>query len=129
MRHDSHDNRGMTLIEVLVALTLLSIVSVALIQSALLAINTNVINELRDEAVSVAEQRMNEIRNTPFANIDTLPAETPVTRTIRAASRDFTLARQVSKINDYCKQITLTVSWSYKRVAYQHSVSTVVRSQ
>ena len=64
------DERGMTLIEILISLTLLSIVSLALIQSSLVAININVRNELRDEAVSVAEQRMNELRNTLFSAPD-----------------------------------------------------------
>lgn len=126
MRHDN--NKGLTLIEVLISLMLLSIVSLALIQSALLAMNTNVMNELRDEAVSVAEQRLNEIRNTPFANIVSQPTDT-VTRNVRAASRAFGLSSQVVNVNDYCKQIALTVQWSFRGTKYQHNVSTVVRSQ
>ena len=130
------DNRGMTLIEVLISLMLLAIVSLALIQSALLAINTNVRNELRDEAVSVAEQRLNELRNTPFTGADladttsTGPVtETDITRKIRSVSCNYTPKREVKLINSNTKQITLTVAWTYKGVSYNHSTSTVVRSQ
>ena len=79
-----HDKRGMTLIEVMIAVFLLTIVSLALVQSALLVMNTNVINELRDEAVSVTEQRMNQIRNTPFAALLGPPTTTIITRNIPA---------------------------------------------
>jgi prepilin-type N-terminal cleavage/methylation domain-containing protein len=131
-----HDNRGMTLIEILISLTLVSIVSVALIQSALVAMNVNVVNELRDEAVSVAEQRMNELRNTPFpipnetnALTVTFPGsvtEAPVTRNFRAFACQYTIIRTVSQIDPNNRQVTLKVTWSYKRVQYEHSVSTVL---
>ena len=123
------DNRGMTLIEILISLTLLAIVSLALIQSSLLAINTNVKNEMRDEAVSVAEQRLNELRNTPFASLDTLPAEAAITRNIRSVSCTYTPTRVITPISSVTKQITLTIEWKYKGVSYTHSTSTVVRSQ
>ena len=123
------DKKGMTLIEVLIALLLLAVTSLAMIQSALVAMNANITNELRDEAVSVAEQRLNELRNTPFANLDTLPPETVITRNIRATVRSFTPTRTIVTVNDFCKQITLTVSLDYKGSTYQHGVSTVVRSQ
>ena len=45
------DNRGMTLIEVLIAFVLVTITAAALMKTTLLAMNTNVINEMRDEAV------------------------------------------------------------------------------
>lgn len=130
------DNRGMTLIEILIALTILTIVSVALLQSALLAMSTNVQNELRDEAVRVVEQRMNELRNRPFTASDMLATspsfitEPAVTRNIRAVARSYTIKREISDIvynNITSKQVTLTVTWSYKNQQYQHSVSTVLR--
>ena len=125
------DNRGMTLIEVLISLMLLAIVSLALIQSALLAINTNVKNEMRDEAVSVAEQRLNELKNTPFASLDLLPPETAITRKIRSVSCTYVPTRLITNIDTAAttKQITVYVNWTYKGVPYQHSTSTVMRSK
>ncbi len=39
-------------------------------QTALVSIDSNMINVLRDEAVSIAEMRMNELRNRPFDDFD-----------------------------------------------------------
>ncbi len=122
----------------MIALMLLMITFMALIQTSLLAINTNVMNELRDEAVRVAEQRMNELRNTPFpdATPNELTAtggvdvvEASITRNVRGVSCSYTPNRRVADINLDNKQITLTIFWSYKNKPYQHGVSTVLRRQ
>jgi type II secretory pathway pseudopilin PulG len=141
------DNRGMTLIEILISFVLVAVTSLALIQSSLVAMKTNFINELRNEAVKVAEQRMNELRNTPFPlspdPLNPLTATTPpgatdavVTRNIRGTSCDFTPLRTVTDVDVdpvtgqvNLKQIYLTIQWKYKNVNYEHSVSTVVRRQ
>ena len=140
------DNRGITLIEILISFVLVTVTSLALIQSALVAMNTNVINELRNEAVKVAEQRMNDLRSESFTASFTSPdlvqtggqlkKDPAVTRNIRATSCDFTPWRTVTDIDvdpatgqANLKQIYLTIRWTYKNVNYQHSVSTVVRRQ
>jgi Tfp pilus assembly protein PilV len=140
------NNRGITLIEVLISFVLVTVTSLALIQSALVAMKTNVVNELRNEAVKVAEQRMNELRNTPFPvppGTNDLTATPPlgvqdavVTRNVRATSCDFTPLRKVTDVDVdpvtgqvNLKQIYLTIQWKYKNVNYEHSVSTVVRRQ
>ncbi len=129
------DERGMTLIEVLMALMLLAIVSLALIQSSLVAMKTNVINELRDEGVRVAEERMNKLRITPFNDPShdmdvTYPGSVTdsVTRRIRAVDRQYTISKIVSKVDDNNRQVTLKVTWSYGTMNYQHVVSTIVRA-
>ncbi len=127
------NNKGMTLIEMLIALMLLLITSLAMMQTSLLAIQTNLVNSLRDEAVSIAELRMNELRNLQFDDLTpTAPtgaAEAPITRNMRAASFSFGLRRTVADINLDTKQVTVTVNWSYKNVPYTHSITTVLRSQ
>ena len=60
------NKKGMTLIEVMIALVILLLVSLALMQTVTLGINSNVRNLLRDEAVKVADTRMIELMNTPF---------------------------------------------------------------
>ena len=137
------DNRGITLIEVLISFLLVMVTSLALIQSSLVAMNTNVINELRNDTVRLAEQKMNELRNTPFPAppathaLTALPppgAKDPaITRKVRATSCDFTPSWMVKDIGfdsagqANLKQINLTITWTYKNVNYQYNVSTVVR--
>ncbi|MEJ2684538.1 MAG: type II secretion system protein [Candidatus Sulfobium sp.] len=53
----------MSLVEVMVALVVLLFVSLALMQTALVSIDANMRNSIRDEAVSVAQTRLTEARN------------------------------------------------------------------
>ena len=63
------EKKGLTLVEVLIAMVILLLVSLALMQTALVSIDANMRNVLRDEAVSVAEMRMDEARNTAFDSL------------------------------------------------------------
>ena len=63
------NNKGMTLVEVLVALLISLLVFLALMQTALVSIDANMRNVLRDEAVRIAEMRMYIIRNTPYVQV------------------------------------------------------------
>ncbi len=50
----------------MIAFVVLLFVFLALMQTALVSIDSNMRNVLRDEAVRVAEERMNAHRNVPF---------------------------------------------------------------
>lgn len=63
------NRRGMSLVEVLMALVVLLLVFFALMQTALVGIDSNMRNTLRGEAVNAAEIRMNEAKNLPFTSI------------------------------------------------------------
>lgn len=63
------NKKGLTLVEVLIAMVVLLLVSLAMLQTALLGIDSNMRNVLRDEAVSIAEQRMNYTSSIPFATL------------------------------------------------------------
>jgi type IV pilus assembly protein PilV len=125
-----HDKRGMTLLELMIALLLMAIVAMALMQSSLVVITNSVKNELRDEAVSVAEQRMNESRTTPFSNLANLPATTTITRNIRAiANFPFMASLVTTPVNSNSTHVAVTVTWTYKGSSYNHGVSTVLRNR
>ncbi len=132
--------RGMTLIEVMIALVLLLITSLAMMKTSLLSIQTNIINSLRDEAVGLAEAKMSELRSLPFDSLtatggEVADATTPaVERRVRSVSVTFTLKRTVVDINaanpdQASKQVSVKVDWSYKGQPYTHSVMTLVRRQ
>ena len=125
------NKKGMTLIEIMLALVLLLIVSLALMQTALVGIQTNMQNSARDEAVSVAEMRMNDLRNTPFDSLTatTGTIETGVSRSIRNFSLNFTPTRTIADINADTKQISISVEWTLKGKTSTHAVTTIVRRQ
>ena len=63
------NKEGVSLVEVMIALVVMLLVFFALMQTALVGIDSNTRNSLRNEAVNIAEQRMNEVRNAPFASV------------------------------------------------------------
>lgn len=63
----------------MIALVVLLFVSLALMQTALVSISANMKNNVRNAAVSIAEDRMNEVRSYTWANIQSDPATTAIT--------------------------------------------------
>lgn len=122
-----HDKRGMTLIEVVIALGLLTVVALALVQSSLVAMNANVVNEIRDEAVGVADEELDLVRNTPYASLSSLPTSSIITRRIRAFTIPYTVSLAMTAVNANSQQVLSKVTWTYRNKGYEHSVSTVVR--
>jgi type II secretory pathway pseudopilin PulG len=129
------------LIEMLIAMMILAIVAVALMQSSIIVLQKNMQNEMRDEAVRIAEQRMNELRSGPggFDNANggvdlvagnvTFPT---ITRTIRSASFPFTVSKSVVELdgaglNANTKQVTVTVQWMFLGSQQTHAVMSIVR--
>ena len=135
MRLVALNNKGLTLVEVMIALVILLLVFLALMQTALVSINANMTNVLRDEAVNIAEQRMNEARNIPF---DTLANDGPVTVTRNIRNRpnfQYEVLRTVTPVDVNNRQIDIRVRWEWKEQTiangnpYTHTISTILRRQ
>jgi len=131
------NKKGMTLIEVMIALVILLIVMLALMQTVTLGMNVNVTNLLRDEATRIAEQRITELRNTLFTD-GALAAtagtdEVAVTREFRNFAVNFTPRRTIADLGGDDKRVDITITWEWRNrtVAsgnpYTYTVSTVVR--
>jgi len=127
------DNRGMSLIEVLAAILILMIVWLALMQMSLIGYRENMKNILRDEAINVAEVRMNELRNLLFDDglLDETAGttEAPVERKVRASfgTFPFTPTRTISILSADTKQVTISVAWSWKKKNFTHTITSIVR--
>jgi len=125
-----HNKNGMSLIEVMISLVILMFVSLAVMQTALVGMNANLQNSIRDEAVNVVDLRMNELRDTGF---DTIAAgtvtETGIDRNFRGTKMTYTPTRTVELIDTDTKQITMSVVWTYRQKNYTHSVTTIMRRQ
>lgn len=131
------NKKGMTLIEVMIALVILLIVMLALMQTVTLGINSNVSNLLRDEATKIAEQRITELRNTLFTD-GALAAtagtdELPVAREFRNFAVDFTPRRTIADLDGDNKRVDITITWEWRNRTigagnpYTYTVSTIVR--
>ena len=143
----SLNNKGLSLIEVIVSLLIMTVMLLGLAQTILFSISTNMKNVFRNEAVNIAEERMNGVlidtantahdglRNIPYTSIAAQAGNFTVARTFRgAATMNYTVTTSLTDISDAgtstisAYQLTLTVSWSYKGTTYTHSTMTVIRS-
>ncbi|MBF0540295.1 MAG: prepilin-type N-terminal cleavage/methylation domain-containing protein [Nitrospirae bacterium] len=141
------NNKGLSLIEVIVSLLIMTVMLLGLCQTIVVSISTNMQNVFRNEAVNVAEARMNGVlidtlgtahdglRNIPYANIPAAAGAFNVTRTFRgSAAMTYTVTTIATSITDVVTstisayQITVSITWSYKGLTYTHSTMTVIRS-
>jgi type IV pilus assembly protein PilV len=122
------DKKGVTLVEVLVAMVVLLFVSLAMMQTAMVSIDSNMINVLRTEAISIAEMRMNEARNTSFGSLTAGSITNPVTRNLRNITNfPYNVTRTVIDLNVDNKQINIIVTWTWRDTTYTHSITSIVR--
>jgi len=137
-------NKGLTLIETLIALVVTLVLFMALMQSALLSIGINTGNVLRDEAVRIAEERMTELRNLPFNHADLVQTggfvdEGDILRNVRnIQNHPFNQQRRIIDLpagSPTAKQVEMLITWEWKEKTvasgnpYTHSISTIVRRQ
>ena len=126
-------NAGMTLVEVLVALAIVFIIFLGLSNSGLVVLDQNIKNSQRDEAVSVAEMKMEEARNIPFDNLVAGTATDNVFRQIRGLNMQYAVTRTVASIDPLNRQVTVNVGWNRREYgqprAYNHQIMTIVRQR
>ena len=138
------NERGVGLTEVMVALVILLFVFMGLLQTALVSIDNNMINLLRQEAVGIAGQEIEEIRSIPFENLISDTASLPVGADCNVTTGDL-IERNVRSVEgkDFCvtvlcddadndcttnessKRIVVTVRWTWKENDYRHSIATI----
>lgn len=138
---------GFSLIEVMIALCVLLLVFMGLMQTALLSIDSNMRNIIRDEALRVAAQRLEETRGLSFDNVVSDGAGVQVALAacgnapINDANYPILVERNFRSIQDFpygtrrtvtdldadTKQIQITVRWEYRNECYTHIIISLRR--
>jgi prepilin-type N-terminal cleavage/methylation domain-containing protein len=132
------NEKGVSLIELMIALVILLVVSLAMMQTALIGMSTNLQNALRDEATNIGEMRINQLRALPFTDTVATPADLLATaptgtsdpnveRNFRSFTEQYRVKRTVTNLNTETKQIAILVSWDYRNKSYSHGVTTIMR--
>lgn len=124
------DERGLTLVEVLVALAIVFIVFLGLTDSGLVALEYNIQNGLREEGVQVADNVIAASRNLPFLTLSgmlgTEPPQT-VTRQVRNLSWPYQYTRTITALNADNIQVSVNVHWLRKGRTFTHQAVAIVR--
>jgi type IV pilus assembly protein PilV len=120
------NNRGFTLIEVVVAMGIMLVGLLGLLATANMATEFNTRDYLRNEAVRIGERWINGSRNIAYDNISsyTPPGHT-TSINIRGIAKNYTVNRTVEQLPN-SRHISVVVSWTYKGVTYNHGVDSVV---
>lgn len=122
---------GFTLIEFLVAIVILMVGLLGMLQAVNVAMDKNLDNVLRTEAVMLADDLMMQKRSKTFTALSTTvanPAARPVARSIRGVMKNYSVQQVVSQPTGNSKQIVVNVAWRKKTARNTHSISSVVSS-
>lgn len=102
-RNKMMNTRGVTLVEVMISLVILLFVFMGLIQASLLSINSNMRNEIRDTASSLAAETMSRAKATSVDTLATVVCPMPTPTCPDAAltqpgALNGTITRQVKNV-------------------------------
>ena len=124
------NERGLTLLETVVALAIIFIVFLGLTDAGLLVMEHNIRNTVRDEGVSVTEFEMAAVRNIPFAALPVgVTARPVVPRQIRGLTMNYTPSWTITALNADNRQVVVNVGWSRRGKTYNHQATTIVRNR
>jgi type IV pilus assembly protein PilV len=119
------NKKGFTLLELMVAIVIMTVGLLGLLATTNLAIETNTRNYLRDEAVRVGERLMSATVNQGYVN--TVPGVTNqnVPVNFRSAAINYAATTTVTQLPS-SRQIDVQLAWTYKNHNYAHSVSSII---
>lgn len=104
---------GFTLIEVLMAVLIMTVGLLGLLQSLQVSYQHNARNKLREEAVQLAEEQMNEFRFLSFDNL-TWNRNQGVERELLGARRPFQIMMNSENVAANSKKLMVAVAWQFR---------------
>jgi type IV pilus assembly protein PilV len=121
MKH--YNSRGFSLVEMLIALLILSVSILGMTSLTLTSIRTNLDNDLRNGAVRITTEVAEDLGAMPIEDVVSTPVLTPETRqvSIRGVNVPYTVTRTVTSLTNDLRQIDITVSYTSKGVTKTNS--------
>lgn len=119
------NNSAFTLVEFLVAIVILMVGMLGMLQAVNVAMDKNLENIYRTEAIMLADDKMMEIRNKAYSSVR---SETTVLvpRNTRGIQKSYSVGVTVSQPTTQTKQVDVSVTWRKKTNRYSHSSSTAI---
>lgn len=133
LRVNSNKEAGFTLIEFCVATVIMMVGLLGLLQGVNIAIEQNLGNVLRNEAVSVADEQMVFVKTAAataagWTALATLPTADTAIRKVRGGSYTFTINKQVIVKSTKSSEVVIQVSWTYRNKSLSHKVTSLILS-
>jgi type IV pilus assembly protein PilV len=115
-----NNNKGFSLVEMVIAMVIILVGLLGLVQATLLSIDSNAMNLLRDEAVRLAEERMDQLKSLPVTNVSLPPAANQcnsVNRNIRNFIETYQVCTTIVNLNgnETRKSLQVVVGWDHKK--------------
>ncbi len=122
---------GFTLVEVLVAIVILMVGLLGMLQAINLAMDKNLENQLRQQAVAVAEKTISDQKALPFANISATNGMDTGQVPLGSVFKNISVAHAITSLaasDTQTKQISVRVWWRYRGRNYEYQTSSAVGS-
>lgn len=120
------NKKGFTLIEFLVAIVIMMVGLLGLLQTVNYAISHNMNNQLRQEAVMVADELMQIEMAKPFESIVIGTENKSPQRIVNGNPYSYAVVITNSSPTARSINININVGWSYKQAQYEHAISSLV---
>ncbi|HTP64357.1 MAG TPA: prepilin-type N-terminal cleavage/methylation domain-containing protein [Geobacteraceae bacterium] len=123
------NSKAFTMLEVLVAIVIMTVGLLGMLQAINLAISSNLQNDMRNQAVLIAEDRMAQVKSMPFDNITA--SVPPVQKSVKAVApmrnffANYSVTLRVENVG-YSKKIDVGVRWRCKSNSYEHVITSMV---
>jgi prepilin-type N-terminal cleavage/methylation domain-containing protein len=125
-----NNKKGFTLIELMIAMAILFISMTAILDFIAQYHRINLENTMRNEAMRIAEARIENLRNTNFSLLATGAEPAPgVQRIIRNLTVNYQVTWTVSPLSLNSTAVQVNVIWSFKGISHRHDASTIISTE
>ncbi len=125
----TRSNQGFTLVEVLISMLVLAVGMLGSIAGVMAAADYNLANLLRNEAIKIAQEQLDNARTGQYPLIADNNAT--VQRQIRKTLQTFTVIQSVTPggPSNSLKQVRIIMRWTFKDRTRQYLTETIIRQR
>ncbi len=133
-RRAIRNRKGFTLIELLVSMLVLSIGLMAMLDGLANYIRINMENQMRNEAMRIAESTLETLRNARFSDVQThaVVITSPEVRRVRNVGVSYTVTWTVNNVaatgvtTPTSVAVQVSVTWNHRNIAHRHDAASII---